>query len=1183
MQRIKEKGKTLTRNKKLLIGLAVLLLTVCYLTITVAIAQEASVLTSKTQITYNRDPLSWGDVWAFGSAEYNASKYANQNASATYKYYTTSQDTTSSTAPSTTSYNGYKYYGTVTTADKQGITSGTALTTYTVDKFYNSSVTTGTMAAPIGLEGVNVPVASIDSGTGVYSVVPDKTGSYRFYVYSPSGNPSSKAHYALLETCQTNNSYSSQMGTARTFTRVGSTDWYYTELTVTNLSWSAYALSVAQDKSSNSNTTSANDTGTGTTAGKVYTSLGGGGTTYYHFYNKWTYTEHVYNTVLAVQFDSSVKLGPFTRSADTLTINSGSDGTISAYDPFGTPFTTNAAYYHMPVFFTATPSGAAQFAGFTDSSDNPMAVETYEKNNTKYYGYIFESTATLNATWEVMIDFPVVNVTGGATATAHYYLNKAGKASFTYGEPTDFTFSADYTDAVNSPISYTAVANGATVASGSLSSTGDSFSVTAQWYQVVVTFSSTYDGVTRTMTFTLDPSTSGLTPVAKIGSTNYYTLEDALTVSASGNSVILLTNYTFYTDDNPKTEWGAVGTGAGYTVKSGVSLVIPYSASGTSIKSSSDKHPYACETQVTSTTATATAVSASVYVELTVPENYAINVLGTMAVGGTTNGVDQILGAHANVKLEKNAVINVQSTGILSACGYIYGEGTVNTVNGSKIYMPFSVLDFRGGGYTVAVAGRLGGSSYGISSHPSGETGLSPFTRYCMIAIQSKLVINKGATVYGYVDLYADSDHNNSCAVIIGSDGGILKMMSTAADSKVVITYDESTYVSTNSTLGKSTLAVYGDAQLNNFQLKVSAAGQNVTVNTNECNFLIPYNYDIEICSGTFSVPYSVILLPGASVHLHEGAMMNVSNSVTIYDGLHDYTSSGGGGNGKSEYLQSVLSGYTSPAGYTTKVSPSNNYPTTAVLMAAPFYGSGSAYIVVDGTLNLNSGTKIGGVIQTGSSGAARIVAASGITTSTTTQLGATGTWELNVIIRDYYYGYAGATVRTLKGQVLDTATGVRTDLAPGKTYKPSAGADKLTSYTYTLYIDSAQNALDPITESVNCVLKGSWYNYEVTVHMIDETTGASLGDSTMLFAHGADVTGRGYYSDAACTTPVTSVTSAADLYYKGTAEAKIVWATGGDDSYFTTLRAAVKSVRNNGDRPGQTWIASPGIWCSSG
>ena len=1147
-------------SKKLnskLVGLLTVLLTAVYLFASSAIVRAATVTTQTTNLKYETDHLSWGDVLTFDADQYEKSLYAQQNGSAVYQYYNTSQDTDSSTAPALQACNGFKYYGTVTIADKSAITAGEKLETYSVDKFYTGIQEKTAVEAPIGLDGVTIPVVTT-AGTGVYSVVPDAAGTYRIYVYSPGGKPD--VHYALLQDYSSNNDYVSQMEMQRSFARVAGTDWYYTELTVENLSWSAYGLSVKNDKQSNSSANSVADKNTGAYTGKISTVLNS--KTYYHFYNEWTVTERWYNTVLAIRFDASVQLGPITRTGDALSVTNADsgDGTITAKNIFGevVSFGTN---YHMPVYFTAVPAGEAAFSGFTDGGGNDITLKSYTSEGEICYELKFEESAELTAKWEKQVDFATVELSGPKTATLHYYLNKSDSHAFSYGTVTEYTFTADYTDAVDADIQYSVTRDGTLAESGVLSKEGTlTLSLTTQWESLVVTFTSAYEDVERSMTFTASPSTSGLDPVARINSTDYYYLEDALEKSVSGNTVVLLKDYTFRTESR-KASWGSMDGGAGYTVKSGVTMIVPYAASYDYNKES--EHPYACEGKVVSTSGTggSTPGDSDTYMTLTVPSGVNLKVAssGILSVGGTTNGVELIAGPHADVRLQNGAKLTVD--GILSSCGFIYGGGNLYGNSGSEIYVTFTVNDFRGGGYVVGSAGKLS-TNYGVNPITD-EMAVSPFLRYSFQSIQCHQRIYKGADVIAYADLYANSTDNNSKATIISDDASKCLLALTADGAYVDISYDGNLYASTYPEVGKMYLTVCGNAEYGGLELTVDAGFETATVDTRNINFVLPYNFDLRIASGTFSIPNSIILLPGAGVTVEEGAVLNVSSELTVYDGLHDYTY---GGNGSETNL--VLSEYAQKYPSAKSITPSKTYPSSAVLMGGPFYGSGAADLIVNGTLNLKSGSSLGGVVQTGSSGNAWIKTASSIGTSTTTQVGVTGYFSIWGM---YEYAFVGATVRTLDGQILDTATGERINIQPGLTYYPAAGTDKINSYTYDLYYywtgtgSGTPTIKDEKTENVNLLFQGSWYNYEVPVYIVQDGQVSATPVMTR-FAHGTDLTGKEYYTDAACTTPAASVTSNATLYYAGICEAKVVWADGSGETYYPTVRGALKEVTSTAD-----------------
>lgn len=591
------------------------------------------------------------------------------------------------------------------------------------------------------------------------------------------------------------------------------------------------------------------------------------------------------------------------------------------------------------------------------------------------------------------------------------------------------------------------------------------------------------------------PSDSAMYQVSGI---QYSFLDQAIEAAGADGTITVVKGGTVHASD---------GVTTSFTIPSGVTFIVPYAAAYN--YNSIAEHPYACETQTTSTGGTLSAVAANAFLELKVPTGVEIRVEGVMAVGGTTNGVCLITGAHANVKLESGAGIVVERGGRLSSCGFIYGDGSVTAENGSTVYMPFSVLDFRGGGYTVGVAAKASGQSMGLSNFPSGEAGVSPFNRYCMAAIQAALTLKPGSVLIGYLDLYASSAHNCSNAQVIAPSEGIIV---TKASTTVEISYNAAKVISN---VGRTHIKISGDAEFGELSMTVSLSIVTASIKTSSLTFPVPFNYDIEIAEGTFTAPHALMLLPGARVTVDEGAVLNVNDSLTVYDGLHDYTVI-------AEKTNMVLTAYADrKSGYSTG-NPSNPYPTTDQLKT--FGGSGMAELVVKGTMNLNT-AGFGGIVQTDGSASARIVV--GAVTEpiqTATEIGGTGTYT----VLTKKYAFAGATVRTLQGQIYDPTTGQLLPLKPGMTYSGAAGENEKPSYAYDLYYSSDTDH-ETLTESAPIAVQGAWYNYAVTVSTM--LNGSAADTATKYFAHGANVTDMGFYLNEECTEPATEVVNSDPLY----------------------------------------------------
>jgi len=1170
--------KNFTKKKKQrLTGVLLVALTMVYLLVSVAIAQKSSFTAEKSKITYHPDHLSWGDVWQFGLTEYEASYYKDQNSTAEYKYYNHSEgnsDKNKITAP--VSQSRYKYYGELKIENRQGITDGTALVTHGAGKFYaNIDNVQSSVPAPIGIDGVTIPTVTTNS-TGVYSVVPDKAGFYRIYVYSPNGAPTG-VRYALLESYQSNNSYDAQMQEARTFTPVGNTGWYYATLTVSNLSWSAYAPSVATSTPTSNST----DGGVKTYDPATHTMLG---TTTYYPYNNWTVTERFYNTVLAIQFDSSVQLGPITWTGDSLTVNTTSEGVVTMLNPFGeeVPF---GAYYHMPVFFRATPTGEAEFTGFVDADGNKVnGITTYTRGEGEeketLFGYVFETTTALTAGWEKKFAFPTMQISGAATATLDYYINTAGEHTFDLGTATDYVFTADYyTGSVDSDVVCTIerVNQGtSTKETKTLSKDGEhSFTVSAQWEAVNITFTSEYEGTTKQMTYRIIRGGYGeslgngnvflsTSATTKTGYSSFKYIEDALMAAQSGQYVIIPGDVSFQGADEPRNPlWGDMNGGPGYTVKAGVTLLTELAVDDGVYAGTGGEHPYAFEEKVDNVAITSGAMpgDGKSTGTLTIPEGVNLNIAkgGVMAVFGTTNGVEMITQYYTEVCVEEDASITVN--GVLSSCGFIHGDGMVYGKNGGQIYVPFTVTDFRGGGYTVGAAGKLG-SSYGVNPLVSGEKAITPFERYSFNAIQCDQFIECGGNVFAYADLYADSDHRNSTAQVIGTSATSALLALTDSTSYLEITYDSDVYVKEHPSIGKMTLKVHGNASYGGMTLTVDPGDlmSSVDIDTSKITFVLPYAFDLEIVSGTFAIPNSVSVLPGATVKVCEGATLEVSSQLTIYDGLNERTA-------VSTADEIVLTEYADEYPNATKLTPNKCYPSSSALQAAPFSGSGSANLVVDGTLHVKSGASLGGIIQTSGGSNAVINFESGAGTSTTTQIGATGHYS---VFGMYEYSLVGATVRTLKAQVMDMATGERVDLVPGEEYTAVAGQSTIDSYAYNLYYycnGSTLKSKSIPAEPSGASTQGFWYNYAVPTYVVMDGQVSSEA-ITIYLAKGADLTDLGYYTDAACTAAAEKIEGPVDaLYYKGTVEAKVVWAADDSETFYPTVRQAVSEAVNAGDR----------------
>ena len=253
-----------------------------------------------------------------------------------------------------------------------------------------------------------------------------------------------------------------------------------------------------------------------------------------------------------------------------------------------------------------------------------------------------------------------------------------------------------------------------------------------------------------------------------------YTVEDAV---AKGGTVTLA---------------GNAFVASNLTIPSGVTLILP---SGDSTGDSATTIGNATKAYG----AGSGDYSTTVLYTLTVWGNSTLNVSGNILILGLLGHNGVALSGHtsgAHGQLINNGTIQLNNGSNLDVRGYVKGNGTLYANSGAKVYSPFVVRDFRGGTNTVTVFCHA-------------DAKISPFNQYEMPNIQCNQVFNVGSSHNGYVDLYANSTHNNDITAIIANSGAIINL---GSNGKVLKSY--------NPNLQKTTLTLVGDISLGSLELK---------------------------------------------------------------------------------------------------------------------------------------------------------------------------------------------------------------------------------------------------------------------------------------------------------------------------------------------------------------------------
>ena len=296
---------------------------------------------------------------------------------------------------------------------------------------------------------------------------------------------------------------------------------------------------------------------------------------------------------------------------------------------------------------------------------------------------------------------------------------------------------------------------------------------------------------------------------------------------------------------------------------------------------------------------------------VTIAANVVLTNAGTINVPGVVTGANggylssYTAGNHSRIYMDSDSTIS--NTGTINCYGFISeglkADGTLDEGNGSKVLMDSGTIKT-----VFTVVENRGGSTFLGMAEPTGEdlmTGLSitnndlskayvpelrafPFNRFYIHSVTTSMTVSYNASVTGYVDLYANNQHNETTLDVIGN-GSTSLLQLTNADTKISSDFDPVDL--------KHDLDIYGNMTLNpiglflTVQKSVSSivAYINVSLNTAGTYFPISNHYDIELypyANGSSSTvtltSQDIKVLPGGSLTIHQGVTVN-AGKIAIY------------------------------------------------------------------------------------------------------------------------------------------------------------------------------------------------------------------------------------------------------------------------------------------------------------
>lgn len=360
----------------------------------------------------------------------------------------------------------------------------------------------------------------------------------------------------------------------------------------------------------------------------------------------------------------------------------------------------------------------------------------------------------------------------------------------------------------------------------------------------------------------------------KVGN-NYYTIEDALAVAKEGQTIFVLNDTAFATQEIAGVLYNDVKF---KTVKTGVTLLLPFNENDTvghigAGKEGSDN--YKATAALTGT--------AKLYRTLVIPEGIEVIVNGKLIVGAqtgttTSGGVQNgVRGNYCEISLGGTITLN---NATLEVYGYIKGNGEI-TANNTTVIENLCITGWLGGSES---AGRYIGDGKLLTSSTNVKDPVQfPFSHYELRSVQLSITLHKGSTHQGYAKIatsaiaFLSAQINEAWLTFVSSDSnessGLVRMKSS--DAKVVKTFKG----------GRVGIETYGSVEDGYTSITLKVATMTISMTSEKVFFPICRKTDIVIKSGTFTQKYKYKLMPGSSLTIENGATHNQNGSIVVYTG----------------------------------------------------------------------------------------------------------------------------------------------------------------------------------------------------------------------------------------------------------------------------------------------------------
>lgn len=371
----------------------------------------------------------------------------------------------------------------------------------------------------------------------------------------------------------------------------------------------------------------------------------------------------------------------------------------------------------------------------------------------------------------------------------------------------------------------------------------------------------------------------------KVGN-NYYTIEDALDVAKSGQTIFVLNDTAFATQEIAGVLYNDVKF---KTVKTGVTLLLPFNENDTV------GHIGAGEDGSANYKATAALTgTAKLYKTLVIPEGIEVIVNGKLIVGAQTGKIDAgtnqnaVSGNYCEISLGGTITLN---NATLEVYGYIKGNGEI-TANNTTVIENLYLSGWMGG--SESAVRYIGNDKISVVKLAfSGELKIDnptqfPFSQYELRSIEAKLVVNKGSKLQGYTKIATSELSQAGVTVPAQINEAVLTFVSSDASNASSGLFR---LVGNNSKIVKSMSGdrvrfdLYGEVNDGYTSISIKVVKATVKMASEKVFFPIDGRTDITLKNGaTLTQEFSYKLMPGATITVENGSIYNVNGRFIMYD-----------------------------------------------------------------------------------------------------------------------------------------------------------------------------------------------------------------------------------------------------------------------------------------------------------